>query len=257
MEWARICTRPTPGRLRQLTDQFRQGVARDGRAFLGRAIVEQTIGRGPGEQHGHAAKAPVLDDLGEPEARLVIARVEAMHIEQDVAVRADAAGKMRREFGRETGLVEPAPAHKRKMFRRVRRADRGALQLPDPVCGRHADHLQRIPRLPVIAGFARRAAFALARRDDEDGDLARARRGVADLLHAHRGAARKAKRAKTGADERQQPEVKNLPIQRLAGESSPRRAILSQPHFSTLGSRAGEPRESLARKEHTGLKRLA
>ncbi len=184
-----------------------------------------------------------------------------MHIEQDVAVRADAAGQMRGEFGGEAGLVEPAPAQQREMLLGVRRADRGALQLANPVVRRRADHLQQIPRLPVIAGFARRAALALARRDDEDGDLARTGGRIADLLHARRAAARNAKRAKAGQQHSHKLQVGNLAIQRFAGKSSPRRARMSQPHFSTLWQPRGRTaRDSLASAqglEHTGLKRLA
>ncbi|TPV98503.1 MAG: hypothetical protein USCAAHI_02063 [Beijerinckiaceae bacterium] len=91
-------------------NEFGQGIAGSGRVFLGRAIVEEAAGGRPGIKHRNAAETPVVGDLREPETRLVIARVEAMDIQQNIAVGSDAPRNMASEFGIKRRLVEPAPA---------------------------------------------------------------------------------------------------------------------------------------------------
>ena len=89
---------------RKPVNEFGQGIAGGGRVFLGRAIVEKAAGRRPGVKHGDAAETPVAGDLREPETRLVIAHIEAMDIEQNIAVRSDAPRNMAGEFGVKLGI---------------------------------------------------------------------------------------------------------------------------------------------------------
>ena len=72
--------------LREPVDELGQGIARDGRAFLCRAVVEETACSWPRVEHGNAAEARIRHNLRKPEPRLVVACVEPMGIEQDIAV---------------------------------------------------------------------------------------------------------------------------------------------------------------------------
>src|ERR1700732_3138753 len=90
-------------------NEFAQGIAGNGRAFLGRAIVEEAAGGGPCIEHRKSPEAPGVHDLREPETRLVVGRIETMNIEQNIAVRSDASGNMAGEFGEKKGIVA-APA---------------------------------------------------------------------------------------------------------------------------------------------------
>src|SRR5580704_14591921 len=74
--------------------ELAQGIAGNGRAFLGHAIVEEAAGGGPCIERRDAAEAPVVDDLREPETRVVVAGVKTMNIEQNIAIRSDASGNM-------------------------------------------------------------------------------------------------------------------------------------------------------------------
>jgi hypothetical protein len=68
-------------RIGKPVQELAQGIAGNGRAFLGRAIVEEAAGGGPCIEYRNAAEARVVHDLREPETRLVVARVETMNIE--------------------------------------------------------------------------------------------------------------------------------------------------------------------------------
>src|SRR3984893_8468116 len=107
-------------------NEFAQGIAGNGRAFLGRAIVEEAAGGGPWIEHRNSPEAPVVHDRREPETRLVVGRIETMNIEQNIAVRSDASGNMAGEFGEKSGLVEGAPAPRDKVVLRVFRTEGGA-----------------------------------------------------------------------------------------------------------------------------------
>src|SRR3984893_15673384 len=155
--------------------ELAQGIAGNGRAFLGCAIVEEAAGGGPCIEHRNAAKTPVVRDLREPETRLVVARVKTMYIEQNIAVRSDASGNMASEPGGKSSLVQAAPAPRDKVFLRIFRTEGGPLHRALRMARRHADHLQRKPRPVRDGGFARRAAFALAGRDHEYRDGPRLR----------------------------------------------------------------------------------
>ena len=72
--------------LRESVNELAQGIARDGSAFLRRAIIEKTARRRPGIKHGNAAEPRVRHNLREPKTRLVVTCVKAMDLEQDIAV---------------------------------------------------------------------------------------------------------------------------------------------------------------------------
>ena len=136
-------------RHRQVFKQLQIGVARGGGAFLVGAIGQQRrLGR-PGEQHRHAAELPVDHDLRQPEARLFQRGVEAMHINQHIAIDADAARHMRRDLGAEGLLLQRAMIGDHEMMGGVRRAKYRLFHCARLMTGRHGDEIERITRLPA------------------------------------------------------------------------------------------------------------
>ena len=98
--------RPIPGVSARLVEQFEIGVARGCGAFLVGAIGEQRrLGR-PGEQHRDAAELGVHHDLRQTEARLLQRSVEAVDIDQHVAIGRRRGRRMRGDLFAEFFLVQ-------------------------------------------------------------------------------------------------------------------------------------------------------
>ena len=109
-----------PGRLAEVVQERLQRIARGGGAVLVGDIAEQVALRGPGEEDRDAAKMRVGHDLSR--RGIVVARVEAVDEDEDVAVDADAAGDVRSELGAELVAVKLALAGENDVVLAVRLA---------------------------------------------------------------------------------------------------------------------------------------
>ena len=161
--------------LAEIAHQLLQRVTRGRRALLVTDIGEQVGFRRPGEQHGHAAEAAIVHKLRQTEPRLVERRVEAMHVEENVTVRANAPRQIGRYLQAEILRLQRMAAQHGKMLGWRRFAERRFLDIAGAMAGRHGDHRQGIMRTAINHGFAFRAAIVAARRGDEDRCDARAR----------------------------------------------------------------------------------
>ncbi len=149
-----------------------QRVARSGRRLAVRSIGEHRTAGGPGEQHGHAAELAIVDDLGQPESRLIVPIVEAMHEQQHVAVGADAPRDVGCELLAKRFVVELAAAHPNEIALGTVRTEARTLDNAWLMARRHADRGQGKPRRAVRIGLVGIGECTLAGRCDEDLDRA-------------------------------------------------------------------------------------
>ena len=145
---------PHAGNGGEIADQALQGVAGGGGALLGRDIAQHARFRGPGEQHGHAAKSGVHGDLGQPQSGLIKAGVEAMDIEQDVAIPAHPTGNMGAQFAGEAFGRHGAGVGQGEMALDIGLAEGGRLDDAGLMIGRHAHHDQGVVQATVAHSVA-------------------------------------------------------------------------------------------------------